>query len=498
MRYKYRRSKPPGQNSTPKENEPQEKFFGRQSSPVLKKIIGLNVLILTVLIVSRVSDLAGYAAGLLILGYVGLIALRDPKTAFFIIFGVKLTYDALWNVGKSVAGVKSLQLLSLFIILIAMLCFRGKRIRGNNLKQPLLLAAFYLFWVLMATLLNQAPIKVEVLVKQASMLLGLLVGMKYIEDAKDFNLLIYFVFLSTVIPVLASFYQFIMAYFGINVLNYTMDSVREMRNAGLYYDAATNGMVCLVGLISNAYIITKMVKTRRAKLLHMIFLGITVFTVILGATRSIITISSMVLFFFMSKDIKKWAAVIPLLVLAIYFGKPAIDRVYERSTWEVKKKIVLTQMLEDSRYRQMFTGRISLWQDIWHEFTAKSWLQQTFGSGLASNAHSSYFYLLLQIGWAGMLFYVYLNANLLYRLLRVRAQDPQFRLIGILAVCLIMLLGVSTNTILYTSYQWILYMLIGGVLQILAGEGLRSRERSRNSIMLSKVSNLPQHSLLSR
>jgi hypothetical protein len=430
---------------------------------IVQKTIILNFIILSVLIISKFIPALAYAGGLLILIYLSVLGLIKPKSAFYIIFGIKLTYDILWNIGRGFAGLPSIHLLSLFLIPILIVMLLGPRIKIKAHKTPLWFSAFYILWVLMSVILNNNHINFEIIIKQSGIFFGLFLGLKYINDKDDFNLLVFLIFISTLIPVITSFVQFVMGSMGKYILYFTADSVIDLRYAGLYHDAATNGMVNLICLFSNAYIIRNGFDKKWQKILHLFIFTISLLVIIIGSTRSVLIIAAITIIIIVFRDIKRWLIAIPLITLALYFGKPFLDKTLDKSQTDISKEVHLNKILTEDEYRRMLTGRVSIWQDIWNNYKRKTYLQQLFGSGLSTDAHSSYFYLLLQIGWLGMIYYLYLNFFLLYKFLRIKKLDQQV-LLGILFLLSILLLGISTNTILYTSYQWTSYIIIGGVI----------------------------------
>jgi Kef-type K+ transport system membrane component KefB len=61
--------------------------------------------------------------------------------------------------------------------------------------------------------------------------------------------------------------------------------------------------------------------------------------------------------------------------------------------------------------------------------------------------------------------YAGLNLALLRRMWRWRRRGLTPK-IGLLALGLVLGVGISATTVLYTSFQWINYLLIGGILNI--------------------------------
>jgi O-antigen ligase len=113
----------------------------------------------------------------------------------------------------------------------------------------------------------------------------------------------------------------------------------------------------------------------------------------------------------------------------------------------------------------MFTGRVSIWQEIWEKFNSGTSVQRLFGAGLTSNAHSSYFFLLLEIGWLGLIYYIIFHGILLFAFLKRRIQAFS-KILAIVSWSSILLIGFSATAVMNTSFQWISYMLIGSALII--------------------------------
>ena len=165
----------------------------------------------------------------------------------------------------------------------------------------------------------------------------------------------------------------------------------------------------------------------------------------------------------MKRNIKKTFLILPLLLGVFFLSQPYIDKVVQRSAYDIKRPVELNQILQETEYRTMFTGRVGLWQDIWEKVKAGNPFQQLFGSGLSSNAHSSYFFLLLQIGWGGLIFYVLYHVLLFKDLFYKKIPKTQ-KLLAFLALASLLMIGFSASTVAYTSFQWIVYLIVGAAL----------------------------------
>jgi O-antigen ligase len=148
-----------------------------------------------------------------------------------------------------------------------------------------------------------------------------------------------------------------------------------------------------------------------------------------------------------------------------FFAQPYLAYIVNKSSQDFLKPIEIKELLSEKDYRTMLTGRIGIWQDIWNKFNSGDFGQRLFGTGLNSNAHSSYFFLLLQIGWFGLIFYVVFHSALFLSLWNKKIQNIQ-KTTALLALISLLLIGISLTTVMYTSFQWLIYLLIGGVLNL--------------------------------
>ena len=98
-----------------------------------------------------------------------------------------------------------------------------------------------------------------------------------------------------------------------------------------------------------------------------------------------------------------------------------------------KQSHCIPHAFTDSKQATRFTGRARLWQDIIAEVDASSLAQQVFGTGRNSNAHSTYFFLLLKIGFAGLAFYVVVHVFIIWKMLNRSSQPLMIRFSGLMA-----------------------------------------------------------------
>lgn len=454
-------------------------FFDRKMTGILKKVIILNAFVFALVLISVYSMLAAFTGGLLIIMYLFANSVRKPAEVFFIIFGIKLTFDALWQVKPlSLPSLGSVGLLELFFVPVLIIALIGPRMERDKVKWPLVLALVYLGWVALAMLVNGRGIDYEILVRQSGLFLGLLLGMKYVRDYDDLNKIVYLVFISTIIPVLASVVQFATMGLDIPIFHCTMSTVRGYRIAGLYYDTGTAGMVNVICILSNAYLINFGLVKKDYRYFHLAMIPLCVLVILAGGTRAVIIVAFLGILVSMVRKPKTALRVAPLLIAVFIVAQPHIDRVIVRNSLEMIEKEEMTQIMERPDYRPMFTGRVGLWQDVWNKFRSGNDLEQLVGSGLSSNAHSTYFYLLLQVGWMGLAFYVVFNLLLLYKIINSKAPFLR-KSVAVASLVSLLLIGISMSTVMYTSFQWIVYIVVGGVIA-----GARSRVRVRKKILV--------------
>ncbi len=437
----------------------------RGEKQLLVKSAVINLFIVGLVAAASFSELVAFAGGLLLIVYYVGCGLIRPKSTFFLILGTKLTFDALWVVkAVPLPLVGPMRMLELFFLPVLAISLFGTRVESKNIIY-LWLSMIYLIHTALAAALNLDMIDITLLVRQSGFFLGLLLSYKYLKTVEDLNLANKLILISTVIPVLASIAQFLLGYGGYTILHYTTDPVRGSRGAGIYYDSATNGMSAIISLLCNTYLLHQGIALKRYRILHIISLPMCLLIALIGGTRSIIIVTMFILTLYLMGKLKTALRAAPFIIAVMMIAKPYTDRVLIRSAQEFRRGFDIRQMLQETDYRGAFTGRMGTWQDIWSEFSGKTDLQKLFGTGLSSNAHSSYFFLLLQIGWLGLLLYLGINAMLIMQLFQSRAP-PILRLIAILSLSALMLIGISATTVIYTSFQWIVYFLVGSVISI--------------------------------
>lgn len=430
----------------------------------IKRVMIINAAILISIILKPYSVMPAVMVGVLILFYLIMTAFMNPIKAFFIIFGIKLTFDAFWNIQIPLSTFE-LGLLDIIFIPFLILMLVGPTIQRQTPRWPLYLTFFYLLWSILATMVNGYYPDIALIIRQSGIFFGLLFGLKYIRNQESFNDLIYFIFISTLVPLFASLLQIGLNAFGITILYYKLEKVRELRLSGLYFDSATTGMVIITSLISNIYLLHIGFIRKKYRKYCLFLIPLSFFIILAGGTRSMIGVALFVIVLYIVKNLKKTLILVPLLLIITFFGRTYINEVTLKTSKEINREIKITEILQESEYRTMFTGRVSIWQDIWNEVKNSTTLQKLFGTGKSSNAHSSYFFLLLQIGWMGMIYYIFINIALIVKLSSSKTADI-LKTSTLLALFSLLLIGTSATTACYTSFQWIVYQIVGGVLAI--------------------------------
>jgi hypothetical protein len=399
--------------------------------------------------------------GAMMILYLCIIGMNNPGRLFFLIFGIKLTFDTLWVVRYQGLPIN---LMELIFIPFGILVISGGRIGSQSLRNIVRAVGVYVILVLIAMVVNQT-FDLEIVVRQSGMLVGLLMGLKYLKSLRHLYLLFLMIFISTILPILLSSLQLIPSLNTFFLFHNKFDAERLFRPSGLYYDSATAGMVCIISLFANIILLRGSVIRNPMKSLHLIMLLLSFALIIVGGTRSVIAIAGLLLAFFLSRRLRYgfWVAI--LVGVAIIAFQPYFDRVVSKTASDVPAVTQVREMMNDPTKRTMLTGRVGLWQDVWTEFNRRPWIEQLFGTGVSANAHSTYFYLLLQIGWIGILYFIAINLMLLLKIGRLAALT-RLKFIGYLSLLSFMLISISLTAVAFTTFQWATYLLVGGVLRI--------------------------------
>lgn len=427
------------------------------------RILLVNFFILAIVIAGAVSKAVAAAGAILVLLYLLAKAVKHPGEAVFLAFGVKLTFDALWDVSFfTVPLAGTVGPLDLFVLVILVLAFLGPPGERKWAGRLYALPTAYLLWTVTAAAANGFTPGPEVILRQAGMLFGIIVGVKYMRKREDLEKMILVVFLSTLVPVLASTVDATLGPTGLSIFHYKTSSIRGVRLSGLYYDSATTGMMAILSVFTNLYLLGRGLVPQKIRKYQALLIPLAFVVILSGGTRSVTMVTLLGMAVLMTRNRRTVLYIIPFLMICGYFAQPYISNMMSRTEYETKEPIHIGSVLEDESYRGLFTGRVSLWQDIWKEFRGGSDLQVLFGHGRTSNAHSAYFFLLLQVGWLGLAFFIHMHL-VLFKGVWLSGADPPFRNFALVCHLGYLLLGFSMATVMYTSFQWIIFLFVAAV-----------------------------------
>jgi len=442
-------------------NQPEK--LKKKTSGIIGKAILVNIYILAVIVLAKSSPVYAYVGGLALIAYFMVVGFMQPKQALFLFFGVKLSFDAFWFI--EAPEIMNFRLTELFLLPVLLVIFLGfSRLRTGS-RHLLLLPLGFVAWVSIAMTLNNQNFDVPLIIRLSGSLIGLFIGLTFIHDRENLHQLLLLVFVSTVMPVMAAFFQIIGSYLGVSFLFYSTEATRELRLSGLYFDAATTGMVNIISLITAGYLLLSGTMQKSTSYFMLAFMALTFFSSVAGGTRSILITSSALIAVMTYLRASKMLKFIPLLGLLLFVSKPYLDGIMLKSTQELKHDIDVSQILTNAEYGQLFTGRVNLWQDVWRQFNDGSVFQMLFGSGINTDAHSTYFFLLLFVGWLGLFYYMFYNLVLLRKILGYKG-DRMLKYASLFCLLSIFLVGFAASTVVYTSFQWIAYLIVGSVISI--------------------------------
>jgi O-antigen ligase len=225
------------------------------------------------------------------------------------------------------------------------------------------------------------------------------------------------------------------------------------------------GMVVIISLVMNLYLLQSNLVKQGFRNLHYLFIPVCIYVGISCSTRSIIFTSLAVTSIFLISNIKRAVLLLPFILLTIILSQPYLENVFVKTSRENVHQSQFKEMLHETESRTMFTGRVGIWQDIWDKHKSITWVQQLFGTGMSSNAHSTYFFLLLQIGWLGLILYLFYHYRLIIYF--ARAQLPRMFIYILMGTVLSnLLMGISASTVNYTSFQIAISFIMGAGIAI--------------------------------
>ncbi len=458
-----------------------------QDKHIVQKTILINIIIIFLFMFSSYSMDISFLGGIIIIFYLSVKAAVKPVEAILMIFGIKLTFDSLWIVKPESYGSDMFNLLEIYCFPIVILSILSIRHIKRREFWPLFFTFIYLLWATLAMTFNGVNIDGPLLIRQSGMLFGFLIGLAYIKKEKHFDTVVFLLFISTLIPVLASLLQVLCGQADIQILNFKHSAIRGFRYSGFYYDPGSSGMVSIVSIFACAYLISSdKVGLKLRKILYG-FIGCNIFLIIVGGTRSMIVAAFIILIVFFYKYKRIAIRFMPLALIVALLSQPYIEKAAYKTTKEIYKPIKVSELMQETDYRTMFTGRVGKWQEIWRKIKKGSAWQICFGHGLSSNAHSSYFFLLLHIGWLGLIYYLLFQFMVLYKISMMKVTTA-LKMTSMLAIVSVLVIGISLTVVLYTSFQWIAYLILGAAISI--GNQRIANEKTENNFFRSASSSL--------
>ena len=89
-------------------------------------------------------------------------------------------------------------------------------------------------------------------------------------------------------------------------------------------------------------------------------------------------------------------------------------------------------------------------------------MQKIIGLGyISGHSHSSYLGLLVHSGILGLVFYLTLHVLILFKIFYIPDSNNETSLVSLFGVLAILFIGVSATAVVYTSFQWIVYFMVG-------------------------------------
>lgn len=437
---------------------------------ILAEALLLDVLVLGLVAAGERAEALALLGGSAIVAYLTLVALARPWKGFLLLVGTKLTCDALWFAKFQSGPLSGLGVLEAFTLPLLVLLARGPLDVRRGARWPVVLGGTYLLWTVVATLAGREVLDPRILVRQAGLVLGLLMGLRYVGGASDLRRLFEAVFVSTLVPLAAFLAQVGAGQLGLTILRHTEDTSRGLRMAGLYYDAGTAAMVNVVSMLGAAFLALTEGKAGPPRLRFHLALGAAFVGVVAGGTRSTIGVAVLVACAVVLGSSRSRLATAAVVLGAAFAAQSHVAEVLERSSGDMPALSSMGGILHDDALetRTQLTGRVGLWQDAWDEYGRGSWPERLLGTGAVRNTHSTYFFLLLQVGAGGLALYLGLHVALFATLARSGVARV-FRMLAALGLAAVLLVGISLSAVLFTSFQWFLYMVVGAVLGIGAG-----------------------------
>lgn len=444
---------------------------------MIRTALVINVLIAIIAAIGIVAPEISFLAAIALIICMSAIGIQDPQKLFFLFFGVKFTLDILWWVSPT-EDKFFLRITDLAFLPVAVCTVMGF-IRAQRMNY-VVTGLFFLFaiWCTVNQFALADRVDVSIPIKLAGSFLGLTLGQCFLSKRVSLLLIFRLLFLSTLIPTLAGLIQIMADRFADMEIFFvtggdrsrSMASIRGVRYSGLYYDAGTSGVCALVTVVSSIGVLHSSRLRLGRQLVYFAAISSAIFLMIGGATRSTLAVSFFVITVFGVFNFRKFLVLLPLLAIPVGFSWDKVDAVLNRSNTEMEmadldlsQGLDPTNLLDNDKYGRLFTGRMGIWQDIYHFHLSRPAVQRFFGTGINTGAHSTYFFLLLYLGSLGLIYYLVIHVVLLTNLFRIQRKN-RLRIIAIGCLLAFLALGMSLDTVKYTSIQWICYLIVGGAI----------------------------------
>ena len=188
--------------------------FSLEAYKLIKEIFLLNFIISLVALVGHVTSSVSLIFSLSLLLYLVIESLRRPKRTLYIILGVKLTFDMLWFIKLPILGVFSFGMLEIIFLPLLITFIRSNY--SNKINSLFVLVLFISAYWQFAFVVN-GNLPIEGMLRISGILIGLTCAMILVRDIRDYRLLVTCIFISTIFPVILSFFQYLLELGGVEV-----------------------------------------------------------------------------------------------------------------------------------------------------------------------------------------------------------------------------------------------------------------------------------------
>jgi len=189
-------------------------FFSKEVYKLVKDVLIVNIFISLVALLGNLFSSISLIFSVALIIYLIFESFKRPKRALYLILGIKLTFDMLWYIKLPILNLGMLELVFLPLVII----FFRSRI-NSDLNFFFKFVLFFSIYLQFAFLINQ-NFSIEGLFRMSGILIGLLISFILIKEKQDFNLIITFIFISTIFPILLSLFQYLLDFYSFISLPY--------------------------------------------------------------------------------------------------------------------------------------------------------------------------------------------------------------------------------------------------------------------------------------